>query len=66
LYSSPNIRQIKSRHIGWAGYVEFIGCVIEARRAMVEKSEGNDHFEDILKWILKKYGMRMQLYSSCP
>jgi hypothetical protein len=47
LSSSPNIRMIKSRHIGWAWYVELIGCVIDAQRAVVEKLEGNDNFEDL-------------------
>jgi hypothetical protein len=58
-YFSPNIfRIIKSRRMGWAGYVARIGERRSVFKVWVGSSEGRDEFENldfdvrmILKWI---------------
>jgi hypothetical protein len=61
LYSSPNIRVIKSRRWSWAGHVSHAGERRDAYRGLVGKPEKRDHFEEpgedgttILKRTLQK------------
>jgi hypothetical protein len=62
LYSSPNIRKIKSRRMSWAGHEALMGDTRDTYRVLVGRPEGRDHLEDlgvdrrvILKWIFKKW-----------
>jgi hypothetical protein len=63
LYSSPNIRQIKSRRIRWAGHVERKGEERKAYRVLVGKTEGKRplgrprrRWEDEIRMDLKEIG----------
>jgi hypothetical protein len=65
LYSSPNIRMIKSRRTIWAGHLLRPGEMRNAYKILVGKPEGNKVFRrskldgrTILKWVLRKYGVR--------
>jgi hypothetical protein len=60
LYTSPNIRVIKSRKMRVAGLVARMGDMINANYILVGKHEGRVHSEDLctdwrimLEWILK-------------
>jgi hypothetical protein len=65
LYSSPNVIQvIISRRLRWAGHVSRMGEKRGAYRILVGRPEGKRplgrprrRWEDILKWIFKKWGM---------
>jgi hypothetical protein len=62
LYSSPSIiKMIKSRRMGWTGYVARMGEKRNACRILVAKPEERDQMKDqdvggwtILKWILDR------------
>jgi hypothetical protein len=63
LYSSPNIRVIKSRRLRWAGHVARMGDRRGAYRALVGKPEGRRplgrprrRWGIILKWIFERLG----------
>jgi hypothetical protein len=62
LYSSPNIRTIKSRRTRWAGHVARMGDRRSAYRVLVGRHEGNSNLKDpgvdgsiTLKWIFKNW-----------
>jgi hypothetical protein len=46
LYSSPDIRQIKSRKMRWAGHVARLGEGRNVYRVLVRKPEGKYHLKD--------------------
>jgi hypothetical protein len=63
LYSSPNIRVIKSRRLRWAGHVARMGERRGAYRALVGKPEGRRplgrprrRWEDNIKKDLREVG----------
>jgi hypothetical protein len=63
LYSSPYIRQIKSRRIRWAGHVACMGEKMKVIRVLVGKPEGNKLFgrpkcrwKDEIKMDLREIG----------
>jgi hypothetical protein len=59
IYSSSNIRQIKSRRMRWAGHVVRMGEERNVYKVLMGKPEGRDLLEDQgvdgrmgLEWIL--------------
>jgi hypothetical protein len=61
LYSSPDIRRIKSRRMRWAGHVARMGEGRNVYRVLMGKPEGKNHLEDQgvdgrmgSKWILAR------------
>jgi hypothetical protein len=46
LYSSPDIKQVKSRRMRWAGYVARMGEERKVYKVLVGKPEGKNHWED--------------------
>jgi hypothetical protein len=46
LYSSPDIRQFKSRRMGWKGHVAHMGEQRNLYKVSVGKPEGNRNSED--------------------
>jgi hypothetical protein len=46
LYSSPDIGQIKSRRMRWAGHVARMGEERKVYKVLMGKPEGKDHLED--------------------
>jgi hypothetical protein len=62
LYSSPDIRVIKSRKIRWARYVACMGDRKEAYRVLGGMPEGKTQlvrprrrWEVMLKWVIRKW-----------
>jgi hypothetical protein len=65
MYSSPNIRVIKSRRMRWAGHVALMGKRRGVYGVLVEKPEKRVHLDDpgrdgrtILRWIIRKWDGR--------
>jgi hypothetical protein len=68
LYSSPNIRVIKSRRMRWEGHVARMGEKRGAYRILVERPEGRQplgrprrRWEDNIKMDLEEVGWRHEL-----
>jgi hypothetical protein len=59
LYSSPDIRQVKSRRMKWAGHVARMGEEKKLYKVLVGNPEGKRRLERSRRWW--KDGVRMDL-----